>query len=201
MFKGTTASLSPAVPSDLLRLADRIIRRDALAEPLFRSASSKGLRILIAHHLASGDAVKQIVDRLIDQTTNGAIAALKDGTVGSASDVIGWMCRTCRQLAEAERSLLPLEFSAPTGLQRIGPDGATEYHVDRAGAREFVASLPTLYRRVITRFYVGGETRETICAEEGIGPLEFDAIRSKVLKKGLQRAFGRASSSCVAGCA
>ncbi len=205
MFKGTIDSPSPAVPSDLPGLADRIIRGDALAEPLFRSASSRGLRILIAHHLADGDAIKQI-DGLVEQTTNGAIAALKDGTVASASGVIIWLCRTVRQLTSAERSLSPFEFegecaSSPTGLQQIGPEGTTEYPMDQAGARELVAALPTLYRRVLTRFYVGRETKETICAEEGIGPLEFDAIRSKVRKKGLQRAFGRASSSCTAGCA
>lgn len=178
MINGTTASSSPSVPSDIPGLATRIIHGDRLAEPLFRLACSRGLRLVIDHHLRGNTAAEP----LVEQVTDGVIAALRNGTI-VGGDVTAWMCRQARHLA---LQLKPQQQTIAVPASRMG--------------REVFATIPALHQRLLRRFYLDAHTKETICAEEDLSPAEFDAIRSNARKKMMPQ-HSSASENYVAGCA
>jgi DNA-directed RNA polymerase specialized sigma24 family protein len=182
MNYGTTA-FSPSVPSELERLAHRVLHGDASAEPPFRAAASRGLHILIAHRLRGCNRV----DTLVDQVISKAIAALRDGTLTCSTDVPAWMCSRARHIALEAKS------------QQPETEQLTEQPTERecAATSKALAALQPLHRRVIMHFYLHSESKETICAAEGLTANEFNKIKSSARKK-IMAHTASASAPCVA---
>ena len=125
------------------------------------------------------------------------INALHEGTLRKGDDVRVWMCREARgraREATQQRDTTPCDSTECPSIS----NGEDNHRLIAASHRAFGA-LSEVQRTVLTRFYLLGESEETICAVEALTPYQFAGITAKARDK-MKRAFKRDSAPSFAGC-
>jgi RNA polymerase sigma-70 factor (ECF subfamily) len=190
---------SPAVPDssgeELANLVAGIVARDPRAEADLVERYSRAVAMLI-RRLIRDEAER---DDLFQETFRIAIGRVRQGAVREPERLSGFVCQIARNVAlehcrrAARRD--DLVGGHPAQEPAASPFEQLERKQNAELVRRVMAQLPSeRHRELLERYYIHQESKERICADLELAPLQFDQIhfRARERYRGLYlKAVGR----------
>ena len=170
-------------PADLV---DRIRRGDKEAENVLVRRYSRGVSVVIKR------IIKNVTDveELVQQTLMIAVEKIRQGAVTEPERVSGYICGIAGKLAWAHvkktrlRNLVDIDEVAPVVDSSRGPFDQLLQKEEAELVRQVIGELRMPRdREIITRYYLHGEERESICASLSLTSVQFNTVKSRALDR------------------
>ena len=169
---------------------------DARVVEEFVASYSRGVRVLFKHHLGALG-----LDRLVEETMSGALAAMRQGSVDSPASLLVFFRQVlARQRDVAADNLGEQESgrATPAGLGCAPVPGPLDRARIRRKADLLAIGLSKCGRRdreILTRLFVDGEQEDKLLAEYSVSREEFSRLKRALYDSASQNEPRRQAAS------